>query len=115
MTKDFGTTWAYLDPDSNPDPDPLTNLNSNATPPPKHCRLDLLDLRKVVCMNARFLQFRLLWHVAELLLRGRTVLPATSQISVTSNLIHCKKKVSGFPAPSRDVTYQTLPGLELLN
>ena len=24
--------------------------------------------------------------------------------------IHCKKKVSGFPAPSRDVTYQTLPG-----
>jgi hypothetical protein len=25
-----------------------------------------------------------------------------------------KKKVSGFPAPSQDVTYQTLPGLEIL-
>jgi hypothetical protein len=23
--------------------------------------------------------------------------------------IHCKKKVSGFPVPNRDVTYQTLP------
>jgi hypothetical protein len=26
--------------------------------------------------------------------------------------VHCKKKVSGFPVPSRDVTYQTLPGRE---
>jgi hypothetical protein len=25
---------------------------------------------------------------------------------------HCKKKASGFPVPSRDVTYQTLPGRE---
>ncbi len=26
--------------------------------------------------------------------------------------VHCKKKVSGFPVPSRDVTHQTLPGWE---
>jgi hypothetical protein len=26
--------------------------------------------------------------------------------------IHCKKKVGGFPVPSGDVTYQTLPGGE---
>jgi hypothetical protein len=25
-------------------------------------------------------------------------------------LVHCKKKVTGFPIPSWDVTYQTLPG-----
>jgi hypothetical protein len=31
-----------------------------------------------------------------------------SVLAVT--LLHCKKKVSGFPVPSRDVTYQTLPG-----
>ncbi len=29
--------------------------------------------------------------------------------------IHCKKKVGDFPVHSRDVTNQTLPGLELLN
>jgi hypothetical protein len=29
--------------------------------------------------------------------------------------IHCKKKVSDFPVPSRDITYQTLLGRELLN
>ncbi len=29
--------------------------------------------------------------------------------------LHGKKKVIGFPVPSRDVTYQTLPGQELLN
>jgi hypothetical protein len=29
--------------------------------------------------------------------------------------LHCKKKVSRFPVPSRDVTNQTLPGLEKLN
>jgi hypothetical protein len=28
--------------------------------------------------------------------------------------LHGKKKFSGFPVPSRDVTYQTLPGQELL-
>ncbi len=28
------------------------------------------------------------------------------------SIIHCKKKVSDFPVPSRDVTYQTLPGRE---
>ncbi len=27
--------------------------------------------------------------------------------------IHCKKKVSGFPVPSRDVTNQTLPGRDI--
>ncbi len=26
--------------------------------------------------------------------------------------VHCKKKVSGIPVPSRDVTYQILPGQE---
>ncbi len=26
--------------------------------------------------------------------------------------LHCKKKFSGFPVPSRDVTYQTLPSRE---
>ncbi len=29
--------------------------------------------------------------------------------------VHCKKKVSGFPVPSRDVTNQTVPGREYLN
>jgi hypothetical protein len=25
--------------------------------------------------------------------------------------VHCKKRLAIFPSPSRDVTYQTLPGL----
>ncbi len=29
--------------------------------------------------------------------------------------LHCKKKVCGFPVPSRDVTNQTLPGQEYFN
>jgi hypothetical protein len=29
--------------------------------------------------------------------------------------VHCKKMVVVFSVPSQDVTYQTLPGLELLN
>jgi hypothetical protein len=28
--------------------------------------------------------------------------------------IHCKKRVSRFPVPSRDVTNQTLPGLVII-
>jgi hypothetical protein len=42
--------------------------------------------------------------------------PYLTQLSQLSGVaIHCKKKVSGFPVPSRDVTDQTLPGRELLN
>ncbi len=44
MTKDFGTTWACPDPDSNSDP--LTNLNPNQ-----------IRIRN----TARFLQFKLLY------------------------------------------------------
>jgi hypothetical protein len=29
--------------------------------------------------------------------------------------IHCNKRLAVFPVPSRDVTYQTLPGREYLN
>ncbi len=43
----LGPTWIR---NSNPDPDPLTNLNSNATTPPKHCRLDLLHCKKVLAV-----------------------------------------------------------------
>jgi hypothetical protein len=34
--------------------------------------------------------------------------------SVSRRLVHCKKG-NVFPVPSRDVTFQTLPGRELLN
>jgi hypothetical protein len=34
---------------------------------------------------------------------------------VEGETINCKKKVSDFPVPSRDVTNQTLPERELLN
>ncbi len=43
-----------------------------------------------------------------------SVLEVNGQIMVLSAL-HCKKKVNDLPVPSRDVTYQTLPGREYLN
>ncbi len=42
--------------------------------------------------------------------------PGTHYTSSCENdIIHCKKKVTDFPVPSRDVTIQTLPGWEKLN
>ncbi len=38
-----------------------------------------------------------------------------SVLWMTAVTLHCKKKVSHFPVPSRDVTDQTLPGQEKLN
>ncbi len=37
------------------------------------------------------------------------------RICVVNLMLTLEKKVSGFPVPSRDVTYQTLPGRELLS
>ncbi len=39
----------------------------------------------------------------------------TTVVHTLLQLQYTVKKVSGFPVPSRDVTYQTLPGLELLD
>jgi hypothetical protein len=48
--------------------------------------------------------------------RRRTGAKIPAQFLDTIKKMHCKKKVSGFPVqlPSRDVTYQTLPGREYL-
>ncbi len=39
----------------------------------------------------------------------------STHVGKGGNSKHCKKRASGFPVPSRDVTYQTLTGRELLN
>jgi hypothetical protein len=36
----------------------------------------------------------------------------SDQLHTQDFRLHCKKKVSGFPVPSQDVTNRTLPGRE---
>ncbi len=42
------------------------------------------------------------------------IIYAVSSISLAIFTIHCKKKVSGFPVPSRNVNYPTLPGTGII-
>ncbi len=52
-------------------------------------------------------QFIMAGQLIRLWVRGLLCMKA-----LTFSYIHCKKKVSGFPVTSRDVTDQTLPGRE---
>jgi hypothetical protein len=44
-----------------------------------------------------------------------TLLDPIRFITTCNSCINTVKKVSGFPVPSRDVTFQTLPGREQFN